>query len=102
MTISARWRSGTARRWRPARPSSRSAPGPTASALVTAEAVRDAARRWLDKRRSVTGYLIKDTSARGETLVNVHASLRRTGTRALTALVAGVVLVRSPRRRRRP
>ena len=26
---------------------------------VTAEAVRDAARRWLDKRRSVTGYLIK-------------------------------------------
>jgi zinc protease len=28
---------------------------------VTAEAVRDVARRWLDKRRSVTGYLIKDT-----------------------------------------
>jgi zinc protease len=27
---------------------------------VTAENVRDAARRWLDKRRSVTGYLIKD------------------------------------------
>ena len=27
--------------------------------LVTAEAVRDAARRWLDKQRSVTGYLIK-------------------------------------------
>jgi zinc protease len=22
--------------------------------------VRDAARRWLDKRRSVTGYLVKD------------------------------------------
>jgi zinc protease len=29
--------------------------------LVTADAVRDAARRWLDKRRSVTGYLIKET-----------------------------------------
>jgi zinc protease len=29
--------------------------------LVSADAVRDAARRWLDKRRSVTGYLIKDT-----------------------------------------
>jgi zinc protease len=28
--------------------------------LVTADAVRDAAGRWLDKRRSVTGYLIKD------------------------------------------
>ena len=29
--------------------------------VVTAEAVRDAARRWLDKRRSVTGYLVKET-----------------------------------------
>src|SRR5262245_5917424 len=29
--------------------------------LVDADAVRDAARRWLDKRRSVTGYLVKDT-----------------------------------------
>jgi len=28
---------------------------------VSADAVRDAARRWFDKRRSVTGYLIKDT-----------------------------------------
>jgi zinc protease len=28
--------------------------------LVTADAVHDAARRWLDKRRSVTGYLVKD------------------------------------------
>lgn len=27
---------------------------------TTAEQVRDAARRWLDKRRSVTGYLVKD------------------------------------------
>jgi zinc protease len=27
---------------------------------LTAENVRDAARRWLDKRRSVTGYLVKD------------------------------------------
>ena len=31
--------------------------------LVSAQAVRDAARRWLDKRRSVTGYLVKDTHA---------------------------------------
>ena len=30
--------------------------------LVTADAVRDAARRWLDKRRSVTGYLVKETA----------------------------------------
>ena len=27
---------------------------------VSADNVREAARRWLDKRRSVTGYLIKD------------------------------------------
>jgi len=27
---------------------------------ATAEQVRDAARNWLDKRRSVTGYLVKD------------------------------------------
>jgi zinc protease len=33
---------------------------------VTAEAVQDAARQWLDKRRSVTGYLIKDTSPQAE------------------------------------
>jgi zinc protease len=30
---------------------------------VTADEVRDAARRWLDKRRSVTGYLVKQVSA---------------------------------------
>jgi zinc protease len=29
--------------------------------VVTAEQVREAARAWLDKRRSVTGYLVKDT-----------------------------------------
>ena len=29
--------------------------------VVSAEAVHDAARRWLDKRRSVTGYLVKET-----------------------------------------
>ena len=33
---------------------------------VTAEQVRDAARRWLDKKRSVTGYLIKDTTPKPE------------------------------------
>ena len=30
---------------------------------VTAEQVRAAAQKWLEKKRSVTGYLIKDTSA---------------------------------------
>jgi len=33
---------------------------------VTAEQVQQAARQWLDKRRSVTGYLIKDTSPQAE------------------------------------
>jgi zinc protease len=33
---------------------------------VTAEEVRQAARTWLDKRRSVTGYLVKDTSPQAE------------------------------------
>jgi len=33
---------------------------------VTAEQVRDVARRYLDKRRSVTGYLIRDNAAREE------------------------------------
>jgi zinc protease len=31
---------------------------------VSAEAVREVARAWLDKRRSVTGYLIKDMTKR--------------------------------------
>ena len=61
MTTSACWRNGTARR---------SATGSTVEDVrtwpdriraVSAEAVHDAARRWLDKRRSVTGYLVKDT-----------------------------------------
>jgi zinc protease len=30
---------------------------------VTAEQVRDAAARWLDARRAVTGYLLKDEAA---------------------------------------
>jgi zinc protease len=33
---------------------------------VTAKQVQEAARRWLDKRRSVTGYLIKDKSPQAE------------------------------------
>jgi zinc protease len=33
---------------------------------VSAEAVQDAARQWLDKRRSVTGYLVKDKSPQVE------------------------------------
>src|SRR4029079_11473882 len=35
---------------------------PSRIKAVTAEAVRDAARHWLDKRRSVTGFLVKDDS----------------------------------------
>jgi zinc protease len=30
---------------------------------VTAEQVREAARAWLAKQRSVTGYLVKDLGA---------------------------------------
>ena len=30
--------------------------------VVTADAVREAARRWLAKSRSVTGYLVKDVA----------------------------------------
>jgi zinc protease len=33
---------------------------------VTAEEVRAAAQKWLDKKRSVTGYLIKDTTPKRE------------------------------------
>ena len=33
---------------------------------VTAADVQDAARQWLEKQRSVTGYLIKDTSPQAE------------------------------------
>jgi zinc protease len=33
---------------------------------VTADQVRTAAQKWLDKKRSVTGYLIKDNSAKPE------------------------------------
>jgi zinc protease len=39
---------------------------PTRIRAVTAEAVLAAAKEWLDKRRSVTGYLIKDTTRREE------------------------------------
>ncbi|MDP2298868.1 MAG: pitrilysin family protein [Pseudolabrys sp.] len=35
---------------------------PSRIRAVTAQQVQDAAREWLDKKRSVTGYLIKDTS----------------------------------------
>jgi zinc protease len=33
---------------------------------VTAEQVREAAQKWLDKKRSVTGYLIKDAAPKRE------------------------------------
>jgi zinc protease len=39
---------------------------PSRIKAVTAESVQQAAREWLDKRRSVTGYLIKDTSPQAE------------------------------------
>jgi zinc protease len=39
---------------------------PDRIAKVTADDVRNAAKAWLDKRRSVTGYLIKDNSRHQE------------------------------------
>ena len=33
---------------------------------VSVEAVNAAAKSWLDKRRSVTGYLVKDASHQGD------------------------------------
>jgi zinc protease len=39
---------------------------PERISAVTAEQVRAAAQKWLDKKRSVTGYLIKDTTAKRE------------------------------------
>ncbi len=33
---------------------------------VTAEQVRNAAQKWLDKKRSVTGYLIKEPTPKRE------------------------------------
>jgi zinc protease len=39
---------------------------PARLSAVTAEQVRDAARRFLDKRHSVTGYLIRDAAQREE------------------------------------
>jgi zinc protease len=33
---------------------------------VTADQVQEAARLWLEKQRSVTGYLVKDASVRAE------------------------------------
>ena len=39
---------------------------PTRLKAVTANAVQEAARRWLDKKRSVTGYLVKEESAEKE------------------------------------
>jgi zinc protease len=33
---------------------------------VSLEAVNAAAKTWLDKRRSVTGYLVKDATSRGD------------------------------------
>jgi zinc protease len=39
---------------------------PSRIRAVTADAVRAAARKWLDRRRSVTGYMIKDTKRQEE------------------------------------
>ena len=33
---------------------------------VTADQIRNAAQKWLDKKRSVTGYLIKDAAPKRE------------------------------------
>jgi len=35
-------------------------------ARLTSSQIRDAARIWLDKKRSVTGYLIKDSTPKRE------------------------------------
>ena len=37
-----------------------------APSRVTADQVREAAQKWLDKKRSVTGYLIKDATPKRE------------------------------------
>ena len=51
-------RAGTARRWRSARPCATSRNGRRGSNAVTAEDVIGAARRWLDHKPAVTGYLM--------------------------------------------
>ncbi len=45
---------------------------PTRIKAVTAQAVQEAARRWLDKRRSVTGYLVKDAGSRDDKVGKVE------------------------------
>ena len=62
---------------------------PSRIRAVTAEQVQDAARQWLDKKRSVTGYLIKDTAPQSEQGRNVdsrQAAKWRSGHDALSAL----------------
>ena len=58
------WRAGTAPRSPPARPSTTCGAGPTASAPSPPSRCGMRRAQWLDKRRSVTGYLIKDSAAR--------------------------------------
>ena len=51
-------RAGTARRWRSARPCATSRNGRRGSKRSRAEDVIEAARRWLDHKPAVTGYLM--------------------------------------------
>ena len=81
------WR-GADHRARPSRPCRTR---PERLRAVTAEQVRDAARRYLDKRRSVTGYLVKDGAPREEKKFVIR--LLRRGTRR-----TGVIASRLPRR----
>ena len=57
-TARRRWRAGTAPRWRPARRSGRAGMARSASRRSTPEAVLAAARKWLERRRAVTGFLL--------------------------------------------
>lgn len=45
---------------------------------VTAQAVQEAARHWLDKRRSVTGYLVKDSGPDSEKAEQPQKKEKRT------------------------
>ncbi len=49
--------------WQPGRPLRWSAHWPDDIRAVTADAVRDAARQWLERRSSVTGYLVNSFQA---------------------------------------
>ena len=97
-TTRRRWRAGTAPRSTTGGTVEQVQTWPDRMRAVTADEVREAARRWLDKRRSVTGYLVKDTRARGETLVNMLMLLPPRRASSLRRLAGAALHCRSPRR----